>query len=914
MKLKDIQQQLRKYKKPILWTIGIIALVAFTGLFEYIGGKIIYAVYDINQEPHWNTAWHYLQRYGHSQNKRLKLLVWFAALLPLIVLTAVGLLIALSQKQRALFGDARFATMAEVRQAGLLPDKDHRNETILVGKFKGQYLRYGGYQFVMLAAPTRSGKGVGIVIPNCITYTGSLVVLDIKLENFDITAGYRQKALGQEVYLFAPFDPNGRTHRWNPISYISEDPSNRMGDIDAIANALYNNPNAKDPFWDNMAKDMFRACCLAVIETPENLKPHTLGQIIREASAGIDNLKFLLDARAALVYEDGHIKRDNDGNAIEAREAGPQGAPKEGEGQNILLDSKGKRVIPGKQPVPTEKKEFAGNKAKEDKKEETEEEKQLRKERDEKDKNEPPHYYYSDACRRAIKRMTDMPEQTFGSVKSSFQSPLLAFENPRVDAATSANDFDLRDVRRRKMTIYLGITPDKLAEAAVIVNLFFDQLLNQNTRTLPKQDKSLKYQCLMILDEFTAIGKVNMIAKSISYQAGYNMRVLTIIQNKSQLEDVYGKSGAVTLMSNHALMIMYAPSPVVQSDAKEYSEMLGDTTVKSKSKSHSYSKQSSHSDSVSDQKRALMLPQEIKEIGRWREIVSLENCKPIFCDKIKYFEDPDFTDKINWELDEKHRIPVINVKDFLAELQGRMRPVNAEDKDPNKLAGANRVPVHNPDDSDLNDAMSAFGAMYNQDKTLTASGEQQVADEMSRELIHDRNGHAMGAEGIKKLDLSMGRMNNDRLRRMTQALKSSGNDEDAAVDASELPGTPAPAQEAESEPAAEQNQQPEANKEHQEAAAPIMPDASEVDSSINSMFNDDFFSGSSQEPEEQPAAENAENSKEDEYMSGLFGPQASSPAAESGKAQEPEDPDALTSQELTDIVRGKDDDGETTND
>ena len=883
MKLKDIQQQLRKYKKPILWTIGIIALVAFTGIFEYIGGKIIFAVYDINQEPHWNTAWHYLQRYGHSQNKRLKLLVWFAALLPLIVLTAVGLLIALSQKQRALFGDARFATMAEVRQAGLLPDKDHRDETILVGKFKGQYLRYGGYQFVMLAAPTRSGKGVGIVIPNCITYTGSLVVLDIKLENFDITAGYRQKALGQEVYLFAPFDSHGRTHRWNPISYISEDPSNRMGDIDAIANALYNNPNAKDPFWDNMAKDMFRACCLAVIETPENLKPHTLGQIIREASAGIDNLKFLLDARVALVYEDGHIKRDKDGNAIEAREAGPQAAPKEGEGQNILLDSKGKRVI--MQP----EKEFAGN-------QETEQEKDLRK----KDREEPPHYYYSDACRRAIKRMTDMPEQTFGSVKSSFQSPLLAFENPRVDAATSANDFDLRDVRRRKMTIYLGITPDKLAEAAVIVNLFFDQLLNQNTRTLPKQDKSLKYQCLMILDEFTAIGKVNMIAKSISYQAGYNMRVLTIIQNKSQLEDVYGKSGAVTLMSNHALMIMYAPSPVVQSDAKEYSEMLGDTTVKSKSKSHSYSKQSSHSDSVSDQKRALMLPQEIKEIGRWREIVSLENCKPIFCDKIKYFEDPDFTDKINWELDEKHRIPVINVKDFLAELQGRMRPVNAEDKDPNKLAGANRVPVHNPDDSDLNDAMSAFGAMYNQDKTLTASGEQQVADEMSRELIHDRNGHAMGAEGIKKLDLSMGRMNNDRLRRMTQALKSSGNDEDAAVDASEIPEASAPEPKSESS-AAEQAPQPEGNEEHQEAAAPVMPDTSEVDSSINNMFNDDFFSGASPEPEENPAAEDAENSKEDDYMSGLFGSQAKSEDAEA------EDSDGLSNDDLTDLSRDKND-------
>jgi len=891
MKLKDIQKQLQRYKKPILWVLAVIALVAFTGLFEYIGGKIIYAVYDINQEPHWNTAWHYLQRYGHSQNKRLKLLVWFAALLPLIVLTAGGLLIALSQKQRALFGDARFATMSEVRQAGLLPDKDHRNETILVGKFKGQYLRYGGYQFVMLAAPTRSGKGVGIVIPNCITYTGSLVVLDIKLENFDITAGYRQKALGQEVYLFAPFDAHGRTHRWNPISYISEDPSNRMGDIDAIANALYNNPNAKDPFWDNMAKDMFRACCLAVIETPENLKPHTLGQIIREASAGIDNLKFLLDARVALVYEDGHIKRDKDGNAIEAREAGPQAAPKEGEGQNILLDSKGKRVIPGKQPVPTEKKEFAGNKAKEDKKEETEEEKQLRKERDEKDRDEPPHYYYSDACRRAIKRMTDMPEQTFGSVKSSFQSPLLAFENPRVDAATSANDFDLRDVRRKKMTIYLGITPDKLAEAAVIVNLFFDQLLNQNTRTLPKQDKSLQYQCLMILDEFTAIGKVNMIAKSISYQAGYNMRVLTIIQNKSQLEDVYGKSGAVTLMSNHALMIMYAPSPVVQSDAKEYSEMLGDTTVKSKSKSHSYSKQSSHSDSVSDQKRALMLPQEIKEIGRWREIVSLENCKPIFCDKIKYFEDPDFTDKINWKLDADHQIPTIDVDKFILGLRKQFTKATDKDK-PEDVAGFENV--KKIDDSELEkSAEEGKNKFFNDDGDLTDEGVMQRAMDIATNTFRDQNGNLVSREAVQNvlLSLDQGRMNQDRLKKMTANLKQSesGND-DGSFDMSDTPQQPAEAPEA----------GPKTNNPEPAGTAAEAPAAESQAATTDTRT-------------EEPAA--TDDADMEKYfgngnMNEFFGD--SDPASEPGDYQAPEDSDNLTSQELSDqeledIVNDKDD-------
>ena len=838
MKFKDIQKRLQKHKTAILAVLAVIALLGFIILFEYIGGKIIYAVYDIDKEPSWNTAWHYLQRYGSSHNKRLKLLVWFAALLPLIVLTAAGTAIALSQKKRALYGDARFANMGEIRKAGLLPDKDHRDETILVGKFKGQYLRYGGYQFVMLAAPTRSGKGVGIVIPNCLTYTGSLVVLDIKLENFDITAGFRQApkekgGLGQEIYLFAPFDANGRTHRWNPISYISEDPSNRMGDIDAIANALYNNPNAKDPFWDNMAKDMFRACCLAVIETPENLKPHTLGQIIREASAGIDNLKFLLDARVKMV-------KDDDGKLVEDRSAGPQAAEEKKE-------QPARRHVIGAS-APKEGQE------------------------DGKKGEDTRPYYYSDACRRAIKRMTDMPEQTFGSVKSSFQSPLLAFENPRVDAATSANDFDIRDVRKKRMTIYLGITPDKLAEASVIVNLFFDQLLSQNTKVLPKQDpEHLKYQCLMILDEFTAIGKVNMIAKSISYQAGYNMRVLTIIQNKSQLEDVYGKSGAVTLMSNHALMIMYAPSPVVQSDAKEYSEMLGDTTVKSTSKSRSYSKQSSHSDSISDQKRALMLPQEIKEIGRWREIVSLENCKPIFCDKIKYFEDPDFTGKINWPLidDEEHRIPVIDVNDFLAELQGRLRPVTAADKDPNKLAGAKHIPVTMPTAEDRDKAQSLFNDLFKPDGTLTQKGEQHVADDISAQIIRDKNGNAIGKEGVKKLTMAGARMNNpEQYRKMTEGLKHSGESAETTVAVPDIPASE-PAEAEQEHPAVSQTG---AVQDQQKGSAAIsMPDASEL-ANANSMFDDDFVSNPSPAAEEQPVPKDQETSDDDDF-SKFFGSQ-----------------------------------------
>lgn len=468
---------------------------------------------------------------------------------------------------------------------------------------------------MMLAAPTRSGKGVGVVIPNCLNYSDSLVVLDIKLENFDITSGFRA-AHGQEVYLFCPFDEKGRTHRYNPLEYISSDPTARIGDIDAIGTALYSGGNENDKFWSENAKDLFRGLCLLVLEHPS--LPKTLGEILRQASG--------------------------------------KGKPFAEHIQDMLDEAK---------------KEGRA---------------------------------YSSACVDALNRIINNSENTLAGIVSTFNGPLLIFQNPRVDLATSANDFDLRDVRRKKMTIYLGVTPDKLKDAAVIVNLFFDQLLNLNTRVLPQQDKSLKYQCLLILDEFTAIGKVAMIQQSISYQAGYNMRVLTIIQNKSQLEDKYGKSGALTLMANHALMIMYAPSPVVQSDANEYSEMLGYETVKSKNKSRSFGKGGSRSESESDQRRALMLPQEIKELGRWREIVSLENCKPILCDKIKYFEDPAFTSRINWKTPE---IPIQDVNVFVAKLEDKRRDLQAEDlDDPNlakKVVGVDQLPDAPENLDDLQD-------------------------------------------------------------------------------------------------------------------------------------------------------------------------------------------------------------------
>lgn len=524
----------------------------------------------------------YWKLYAHSPEKFVRVSVQLCAIGPWALLAGFIGWAIIAKQNRPLHGAARFANTAEIRKAGLLDPKAGLEKTILVGKKNGRYLTYGGYQFVILAAPTRSGKGVGIVVPNCLNYSDSLVVLDIKGENFDITSGFRAKH-GQKVYLFAPFDEAGVTHRYNPLEYVSDDPAQRLGDIDAIGTALYSGGNQNDKFWSENAKDLFRGLCLFVLERKD--LPKTFGEILRQASGKGKPLK-------EYIFE-------------ELKKAQDAGHP------------------------------------------------------------------FSNACIDCLNRVLSNSENTLAGIVATFGTPLLIFQNPRVDLATSANDFDLREVRRERMSIYFKMPPNKLKEGSVLVNLFFDQLLNLNTRVLPSQDKTLKHQCLVLLDEMTSIGRVAMIAQAVSYMAGYNMRLLTIIQNKSQLEDVYGKAGALTLLSNHALMVMYAPSPTVQSDAQEYSDMLGYETVKSRSRTSSMQ---SSSTSTSDQRRALMLPQEIRELGQTREIVSLENCKPILCDKIRYYEDPDFTCRANLP---PPSIPKQDIDTFIAKIENRTRPITA---------------------------------------------------------------------------------------------------------------------------------------------------------------------------------------------------------------------------------------------
>lgn len=200
----------------------------------------------------------------------------------LMLVTTIGIT---GRLRRPLHGASRWANEAEIRRGGL------RAETGIVLGWKGsQPLVFGGSEHVMLYAPTRTGKGVGVVIPNLLTWPDSVVVLDVKRENWDATAGFRA-AHGQEVFLFDPLDPEGRTARFNPFGHIDHaDPIAVLDELQRIATMLFPLPPHTDPFWTESARTGFVGVGAYLAATPE--RPFTLGGLYAELTRGDPRTRF----------------------------------------------------------------------------------------------------------------------------------------------------------------------------------------------------------------------------------------------------------------------------------------------------------------------------------------------------------------------------------------------------------------------------------------------------------------------------------------------------------------------------------------------------------------------------------------------------------------------------------------------
>ncbi|WP_082848058.1 type IV secretory system conjugative DNA transfer family protein [Delftia sp. GW456-R20] len=523
--------------------------VSLLAAANMLAGYILFASYRQNpsQARFLSIEHAWIQAADKETKRKVAACAGFAVFLVFGV--PFSLLMTRRKRPKDLHGKARLADSKDIQKESLYSPKG-----ILLGKHEGRLLRLSGYEFVLVAAPTRQGKGVSFVIPNLLTFEGSTVVLDVKEENFNLTSAFRRQHLENEVWYFNPFSET--THRWNPLSYVSSNPNSRANDLLALAVLLYPD-SEKDPFWPSSARNLFVGLGLMILESAG--LPKTFGEILRQASGkGRDIAEYL---RGVIEYQ-----------------------------------------------------ESTGNP-------------------------------FSRTCTDSLNRFLTNSETVLKGILATLVAPLSPWANAIVDKATSADDFDLRDVRRKKMSIYLCIPAGEIMQAGFIVNLFFSQLINENVKELPEQNPALKYQCLLMLDEFTAMGKVQIIAKGVGYIAGYNMRLALIIQDKSQLESVYSKEDARNIIANMGATVHFTPSTIGESE--EYSKLIGNDTVDSTSEQRSNIGalnvgRYGLSETVNLAARAVMLPQEVRQMSKEKELVVRAGIPVILADKIRYYNDDFF--------------------------------------------------------------------------------------------------------------------------------------------------------------------------------------------------------------------------------------------------------------------------------
>ncbi|MFN5382432.1 MAG: type IV secretory system conjugative DNA transfer family protein [Alphaproteobacteria bacterium] len=446
------------------------------------------------------------------------------------------------KKEESLHGEARWATESDIKSAGLREKKG-----MLLGRDKRGYLIAGGFQHSLLFAPTGSGKGVGFVIPNLLFWQDSVFCHDIKLENYELTSGWRKK-MGQEVYVWSPADPDGFTHCYNPIDWVSAKPGQMVDDVQKIANLIM----PEKEFWNNEARSLFLGVVLYLLAVKDKVK--SFGEVVRTMRSDdvVYNLAVVLDTIGQDIHPVGYMN---------------------------------------------------------------------------------------------IAAFLQKADKERSGVISTMNSNLELWANPLIDTATASSDFNIMEFKRKKTTVYVGLTPDNLQRLQPLMQVFYQQATEFLCRKLPGKDDP--YGVLFVMDEFPTLGKMEQFMNGIAYFRGYHVRLFLIIQDTEQLKGIYEEPGMNSFLSNATYRITFAANNI--ETANLISQLVGNKTVDSASQNKPKFldfNPASRSLNVSKAQRALLLPQEVIGLPRDEQILLIESQPPIKSKKIKYYEDPFFMKRV----------------------------------------------------------------------------------------------------------------------------------------------------------------------------------------------------------------------------------------------------------------------------
>lgn len=439
----------------------------------------------------------------------------------LVFVFVIGQMTRSSRKKEDLHGTARFATKEDVFESGLLPA---RNEGVFCGSWvDGEYvyaLRHNGPEHICALAPTRSGKGVGLVIPTLLSWPHSVFVLDRKGENYAITAGWRQKEAGNVVLCFDPAK-RGKSCSWNALSEIRFGQSEQVSDAQNIALMVI------DDDGRGIAGDHFRS---AAFELLTGLILHALYK-----SKTIGRLPCLQDCAHMLTGV-------GDFSVAEKKE---QSDEEDGEPPLRELFEEMKNAHLNEQDA-------------------AEKEAQL-------------------VINSVGGRMARTPTRELGSIISTANNALSLYRDPIVGENTSRSDFKVADLMdyERPVSLYFITTPRNADRMRPLMRLLLSQILanladEMQYDAVGGRSKTVhKHRLLLMLDEFPTLGKIEIFESALAYIAGYGMKAYIITQDVQQLYKAY--SNFENIISNCHIRIAYAPNKV--ETAEWLSKMTGQTTI-----------------------------------------------------------------------------------------------------------------------------------------------------------------------------------------------------------------------------------------------------------------------------------------------------------------------------------------------
>ena len=479
----------------ILLAIPVVIAAALAALIFL--WQSVYAFHAL-QADSWVWVIKYIWAYGHAPDFIAWGIVGAAAAIIVFLLVLQVLATRIGGDTRhgghddkTLHGSARWATKADVRRTGLM-----RQTGVVVGGWPtwrgARTLRHDGPEHILTFAPTRSGKGVGLVLPTLLSWPASALVLDIKGENWRLTSGWRA-AQGQRILKFDPTAEDGSI-RFNPLAEVRIGTGHDVADAQNIA-AMIIDPDGKGmaDFW---AKSGFGWLTAAIL--------YTLYKIQRD------------DNRVASLHDVDTVLT----------------AP--GEGFETVLEDM--VVFEATTPAATV------------------------------------------LIQSAAQEMKDRAPQERSGVLSSSKVDLSLYRDPIIGKNIAQSDFRLTDLMNgdNPVSLYIVVPPsdiDRLRPLVrVILNLFMRRLM-QNTGA--DGQASYKHRLLLMLDEFTSIGKLEIFERSLAFMAGYGIKAFLIIQDLLQLHGTYGKENSI--IGNCHIRVAYAPNDVAT--AKTLSDMCGKATI-----------------------------------------------------------------------------------------------------------------------------------------------------------------------------------------------------------------------------------------------------------------------------------------------------------------------------------------------